>query len=366
MRIRRSDQPGTWPLPSATPVPSPSPASLGELFGKYRQSGSYAILAGAQPNLYFAGIPLRLQDHGNWVVTDRLGSARANAKGERFNYYPYGGEVGTETSEGGTKFATYQRDSAGLDYAQQRYYNQAGRFFSPDPMGLASVTPAIPSSWNRYAYASGDPVNRVDPTGMDDCGADWMTNAEESGPCGNPCNGPGMGSGFMPMPDPACYAPGGDGPVTGSTEKSWHMFVVAQSDCYTRFVGSVGVVWERDVNYYAYMVYDDGSGSTKLTGDGSTVIKETLHYISGQKPPMSQRSQSGKGQVFQDQYSVGNGGPFTETQTFNVIYQGTSYAAQIQGFTGSVSSSNSVSATAASVSINNDTNSPGGTRALCK
>ena len=39
-----------------------------------------------------------------------------------------------------------------------------GRFMTPDPY-TASGGPASPGSWNRYAYASGDPVNGYDPSG---------------------------------------------------------------------------------------------------------------------------------------------------------------------------------------------------------
>jgi len=130
------------------------------------------------------------------------------------------------------------------------------------------------------------------------------------------------------------------------------MFVVASLDCYKPFVGSPGV-WERDITYSAWMVYDDGSGTTKLTGDGSTVIKENLTYISGQKPPSSQTK---PGQPFFDTISVGNGSNFALTQTFSVVYQGVSYAAQIESFSGAVTASNSIVAHAAYIDINNDPN----------
>ena len=70
------------------------------------------------------------------VATDRLGSVRASAAG-KVSYYPYGQERaqsnGQTTPDGTDKFATYFRDGSGQDYADQRYYNQAGRFLSPDP-----------------------------------------------------------------------------------------------------------------------------------------------------------------------------------------------------------------------------------------
>jgi RHS repeat-associated protein len=69
-----------------------------------------------------------------------------------------------------TKFATYFRDLPGLDYARQRYYsNVTGRFLTPDPGGFRTANLKNPIHWNRYVYASDDPINRVDPSGRDDC-----------------------------------------------------------------------------------------------------------------------------------------------------------------------------------------------------
>jgi len=95
---------------------------------------------------------------------DRVGTNRAN--GARF--YPYGAEI-TSTANDHEKFATYQRDSlTGIDYADQRYYASSyGRFNTPDPGRSARLRD--PGSWNRYVYASDDPVNRNDPTGKIDC-----------------------------------------------------------------------------------------------------------------------------------------------------------------------------------------------------
>jgi hypothetical protein len=49
-----------------------------------------------------------------------------------------------------------------------RYYSTGyGRFLTVDPFG-GSAEPENPMSWNRYGYGSGDPVNRADPSGLDD------------------------------------------------------------------------------------------------------------------------------------------------------------------------------------------------------
>jgi hypothetical protein len=97
------------------------------------------------------------------------------------------------------------------------------RFNTPDPY-KASGGPSDPSSWNRYSYTRGDPVNRLDPQGLDDCGADWQQDTWMSGPCMNvdgyenvdlagiwasACNQATMAFGPVPVTDPSCsqYAP---------------------------------------------------------------------------------------------------------------------------------------------------------------
>jgi len=130
-------------------------------------------------NVYFGGKMIRSQ--GVTVATDRLGSVRGNANGERMAYLPYGQERGNPTTpDGREKFGTYWRDSTiGVDYADQRYYAYqgvgswpAGRFLSPDAGGISTADPTKPASWNRYTYATGDPINFNDPQGLEDMSAD--------------------------------------------------------------------------------------------------------------------------------------------------------------------------------------------------
>ena len=55
---------------------------------------------------------------------------------------------------------------------------------TPDPY-QASVGPSDPGSWNRYAHTRGDPINRQDPSGLDDCGSEDGTS------CSGPISFPG-------------------------------------------------------------------------------------------------------------------------------------------------------------------------------
>ena len=117
-------------------------------------------------HVYFAG--KLVKSNGVAVATDRLGSVRGNANGEVLAYYPYGEERGT-SADGREKFGTYTRDSVTQDYADQRYYAVGmGRFNTPDPY-QATGGVANPSSWNRYAYTMGDPINGKDPRGLFTC-----------------------------------------------------------------------------------------------------------------------------------------------------------------------------------------------------
>jgi RHS repeat-associated protein len=73
-----------------------------------------------------------------------------------------GGVVGESEKH---RFTSYERDSeSGTDYAVNRQYsNGTGRFLRPDPV---TGSRGNPQSFNRYAYAGNDPVNAIDPLGL--------------------------------------------------------------------------------------------------------------------------------------------------------------------------------------------------------
>jgi RHS repeat-associated protein len=105
-------------------------------------------------------------------VQDQYGSVRwrknvvTNAT-EGADYFPFGSEKPAATSNGRQKFGTYVRDAeTGLDYADQRYFaSVAGRFMTADPSGAGEL--GEPGGLAQYSYASGDPINGYDSSGLD-------------------------------------------------------------------------------------------------------------------------------------------------------------------------------------------------------
>jgi RHS repeat-associated protein len=167
----------------------------------------------AGENVYF-GKKL-LVSNGVYVVTDRLGTVRANTQGESFAYYPYG-EERTNTVNDREKFATYLRDGVGQDYADQRYYNSGtGRFWTVDPGGIKTADSGVPLSWNRYAYVNGDPVNFLDRHGLEEQAPD-DGGCDPNLDCGPPeCYDPS--NEFLGQPDPGCLTGGGGSGETTTT-----------------------------------------------------------------------------------------------------------------------------------------------------
>ena len=64
-------------------------------------------------------------------------------------------------------FTSYLRDADGGDEAMMRRYGSYwSRFSQPDPYD-GSYALSDPQSFNRYAYVQGDPVNLIDPSGLE-------------------------------------------------------------------------------------------------------------------------------------------------------------------------------------------------------
>ncbi len=138
-------------------------------------------------NLLTGGVDERFQrtdSTGTYsYLTDALGSTMAltdstGAQQATYSYGPYGSMSITGSTTNSYGYTGRESDGLGIDYYRARYYNpQTGRFISEDPMGFRAGP-------NFYAYAGDDPIDFIDPFGMDrgpnGCG----------GNDGTPCNDP--------------------------------------------------------------------------------------------------------------------------------------------------------------------------------
>ncbi|MEU9983571.1 RHS repeat-associated core domain-containing protein [Streptomyces sp. NPDC050856] len=104
-----------------------------------------------------------------YYLTDATGNVlglvdEAGTRTHTYAYNPTGrARTTTETIPQPYRFAGTYADPTGLYKMGARYYDpNTGRFTQPDPSGLEK---------NAYLYAEGDPVNRIDPTGLFDWGA---------------------------------------------------------------------------------------------------------------------------------------------------------------------------------------------------
>jgi RHS repeat-associated protein len=109
-----------------------------------------------------------------YEYTDPQGTplAEADASGNitaTFDYTPYG-TTALGTPPNGPGYTGHVNDpETNLVYMQARYYDPAtGHFLSVDPISPAE---GDAFNFNRYAYASNNPIVNIDPDGMADCAA---------------------------------------------------------------------------------------------------------------------------------------------------------------------------------------------------
>jgi RHS repeat-associated protein len=150
----------------------------------YDQGGNVIYETDASGNelyryYYFAGRLVDREEANDWVdhyALDALGNVRwlysLNGGVDVIDYYPFGGERLIHSTSAGNNtrlFTGLERDSeSNLDHTLFRQYSSSlGRWMAPDPAGLAAVDPTNPQSWNRYAYVLNNPLELVDPFGLD-------------------------------------------------------------------------------------------------------------------------------------------------------------------------------------------------------
>jgi RHS repeat-associated protein len=111
------------------------------------------------------------------VITDKQGNVI-----NRRDFMPFGEELGanvgqrTEAQKYSNlgadnirqRFTGYEKDTeTQLDFAEARMYqNKHGRFTAVDPL-MASANPGNPQTFNRYIYTGNNPINNIDPSGLE-------------------------------------------------------------------------------------------------------------------------------------------------------------------------------------------------------
>jgi RHS repeat-associated protein len=105
--------------------------------------------------------------HPDWIGSSRFASTPSRTMFSDAAYAPFG-ESYAQSGTLDLSFTGMNQDTHSNVYDfPAREYGIQGRWPSPDPAGLASVNPADPQSWNRYAYVRNSPLMLTDPTGMD-------------------------------------------------------------------------------------------------------------------------------------------------------------------------------------------------------
>jgi RHS repeat-associated protein len=152
-----------------------------------------------------------------YYLSDHLGSDTVVASGDgktiqwEADYFPFGAlrTVITNLTNNPYQFTGYEYDSGtGYNYAVARF--EAGRwgsFLSPDPF-LGSADVSNPQSLNRYSYVLNNPVNMVDPFGLEGgCPPGMHPDFSQDGKCvghtrSTLLDGLGSTSGGGPVPSP--------------------------------------------------------------------------------------------------------------------------------------------------------------------
>jgi RHS repeat-associated protein len=123
--------------------------------------------------IYLDGEPLALREYQTnpgtyYFINDHLGTPQQLVDGSgtvawQAAYLPFGkAQVLTATVGNNLRFpGQYYDAETGLHYNWHRFYDpETGRYVTADPIGLRGGI-------NLYAYVENDPVNKIDPEGLD-------------------------------------------------------------------------------------------------------------------------------------------------------------------------------------------------------
>jgi len=111
--------------------------------------------------------------HADWLGSSRLASTPVTPTTVYADteYAPYGESYGVtgalDLNFTGQNQDTVPSSTSGLyDFLFREYDPQQSRWIRPDRAGLGAVNPAVPQTWNRYAYVGNSPLNVADKLGL--------------------------------------------------------------------------------------------------------------------------------------------------------------------------------------------------------
>ncbi len=314
-----------------------------------------------------------------WQMTDHAGTVRlvVNASGAVIDGHdttPFGDEIGwggarsanapqqqkqgAEMGAGTTglygwnetmraRYASLERDTpTGLEHTDWRKYDAwQGRWTSTDP-SHQSMSVGNPQSFNRYAYVQNDPVNFVDPSGLDG-GADFLTALLLGAQVGASFSVYGGGDGFlggsggsggrhvpaMELGNDEFNTGGGDPPNSGRAPLTGDMlsrFTETRdrlvkllrdknSDCAKFLRDKVGVSGSRVARTILGQRAFDGAASTISLEDAGTLPRGSYTTVGNQNiqstASVSEFLARGGGSAVQASYARASTGA-----TFNDVY----------------------------------------------
>ncbi|MGB6633422.1 MAG: RHS repeat-associated core domain-containing protein, partial [Terriglobales bacterium] len=153
-------------------VYTPSGGKLALMNGTTVQK-AFIPLPGGETAVYTTGSSVAYYRHADWLGSSRLASTPTapTTVYSDAEYAPYGeayGETGTlDLNFTGQNQDTVPNANSGLyDFLYREYNPQQSRWIRPDRAGLGAVNPAVPQTWNRYAYVGNSPLNIVDKLGL--------------------------------------------------------------------------------------------------------------------------------------------------------------------------------------------------------
>jgi RHS repeat-associated protein len=145
---------------------APTGEKLALVVGQGTVQWGYIHLTGGGTAVYSNGA-LGWYRHPDLLGSSRLTSTPSRTFFGSGAYAPFG-ESYAQAGATDASFTGMNQDAvAGLYDFPAREYSIQGRWPSPDPAGLAAVDPGNPQSWNRYAYVLNNPLNFIDPLGLD-------------------------------------------------------------------------------------------------------------------------------------------------------------------------------------------------------